>query len=252
MSGGQGSASAAIKINIASPCYLLTYSSEFVVSLVNLLSLWRSTRIKYSLNLVSMSDIEFSRNFLLTKFYYKRQDCTHILFLDNDMGFSPSLINRMIDLNESVVGVAAPGRDVDLKKFHEEAGQPYEYAAAKSVQFLLRTSKNPENKPGFVQVDHCGAGILLISRDCVTRMMQCCPEILDGNLSDYPEIVNQFETFLTPFEKIRTDTERLSEDVSFCRRWVNQCGGRIYANVDSRVTHTGILDIETRYADLFE
>ncbi len=239
------------RINIASPCYRLTYSSTFVTSLVNLLTLWRDTGINYSFNLVDTSDIELSRNFLITKFYYKLKDCSHILFLDNDMGFDCKLINRMIQLNESVVGVASPKRQIDLKKFHQEAGQPYEQALAKSVEFLLRPAKIQINKPGFRQVESCGAGILLISRDCITQMIHSCPEIVDKNIEKYPPIVHQFDTFLTPFRKIESDTERYSEDISFCHRWVNQCGGKIYANVDTRIKHTGTLAIESRYEDLF-
>lgn len=239
-----------VNIDIASPCYRLTYSSTFVVSLVNLLNTWRSTSIRYSFNFIDTSDIELSRNYLLTQFYYKLQDATHILFVDNDMGFSPSLINRMIQLNESVVGVVAPRRQIDLKKLHEEADQPYEKAVAKSVQFLMRPAEDPQNKPGFMQVERCGAGILLISRDCVTRMIQCCPEILDKNVRKYPSVVHEFETFLTPFDKIQTPTKRASEDYAFCNRWVTQCGGKIYANVDSRIKHMGTLAVETRYEDL--
>ena len=241
-----------IKVNIASPCYRLSFSSVFAVSLMNLLSAWRDTGIKYSFDFVDTPDIELSRNFLLTRFYYELEDCSHILFIDNDMGFSPSLINRMIELNESVVGVFAPRRHVDLKKFHAEAGQPYAKAIARSVQFLALPVKEPQNKPGFIQVEHCGAGILLISRDCVTRMIECCPELVDGNVGKYPPVAHQFENFLTFFKKIQTDTAGRSEDYAFCHRWIHHCGGRIYANVDSRVTHRGVLDVETRYEDLFE
>ena len=253
VSGHLGPAHGAVKIHIASPCYRSTYSATFVASLVKLLNSWRNTKIGYSFNHLDTSNIELSRNFLITAFYYKLKSCSHILFLDNDMGFDASLINRMIELDESVVGVVAPKREIDLKKLHEEADEPYEKALAKSVNFLMYPSaKDAEDKPGFRQVVACGAGILLISRDCVTRMIQACPEIVDTNVSKYPTFVRHFDTFLTPFRRVHTDTEWYSEDVSFCLRWINKCGGKIYANVDSRVKHVGDLEIETRYEDLFE
>jgi hypothetical protein len=31
----------------------------------------------------------------------------------------------------------------------------------------------------------------------------------------------------------------LSEDISFCRRWIEGCGGEIWVNVAHPVTHTG-------------
>ena len=206
----------------------------------------------YHFSLIDTPDIELSRNFLLTRFYYKLQDCSHILFLDDDMGFDASLINRMIGLNESVVGVVAPMRYMDLKKLHAEAAQPFENAVAKSAEFLLHHAQDPQNKPGFIQVSRCGSGILLISRDCVTRMLQCCPELADADVKKHPPLAHQFDTFLTPFDKTHTATKRASEDYAFCDRWVNQCGGRIYANVDSRIQHIGTMEVDTRYEDLFE
>ena len=242
--------SGAIKIHIASPCYRDTYSSAFVVSLINLLTAWRHSGVGYRFSYMDMADVALTRNLLITRFYYEKTDCSHILFVDNDMGFEPSLINRMIELNESVVGVIAPKRETDLKKLHKQADYPFEKAFARATLFLGKPAKNPQHKPGFMQVDACGAGILLISRDCVTRMIEACPEIVDRNICNYLAAVSEYKTFLTPFKRIETGDEWYSEDISFCRRWVHQCGGRIYANTDSRINHTGYRTVETRYEDL--
>ena len=251
ITGHLGASLGTLRIYIASPCYRLAYSSTFVISLVNLLSSWRG-RVNFRFNATDAADIELSRNFLLTQFYYHKQDCSHILFLDNDMGFGASLINRMIRLNESVVGVIYPGPQIDLKKFHEDADQPYEKAIAGAVEFPAHSSTMQHDKAGFYQVDSVGGGILLVSRDCVSRMIQACPEIIDNNTDKYPPHVRQLDTFLTPFDKIRTDTEWLADVDAFCHRWVKQCGGRIYANVDSKVRHTGSLALETCYEDLLQ
>ena len=242
----------AVKVNIAASCYRLTYSTAFVVSLVNLLDSWRHTSITYPYGYMDAADGDLVRNYLLTQFYFTLQHCSHILFLNNKVGFDASLINRMIDLDESVVGVVSPERRIDLKKLHAEADQPYEKAVARSLEFPVQAAENPQHKPGFVQVDRCGSEILLVSRDCITRMLQCCPELVDKNIGKYPKIARKFDTFLTPFNKIQTDSERLSEDDSFCHRWVNLCGGRIYANVDSPVQYMETLAVETRYEDLFD
>jgi hypothetical protein len=45
---------------------------------------------------------------------------------------------------------------------------------------------------------------------------------------------------------------RLSEDMSFCYRWINQCGGEIWANVNHRISHVGPFDYAIRYASILE
>jgi hypothetical protein len=45
---------------------------------------------------------------------------------------------------------------------------------------------------------------------------------------------------------------RLSEDMSFCYRWIEQCGGEIWANVNHRISHVGPFDYAIRYQGILE
>ena len=38
-----------------------------------------------------------------------------------------------------------------------------------------------------------------------------------------------------------------SEDISFCRRWVESCGGEIWADIESRIMHYGMRGHSGRY-----
>jgi hypothetical protein len=40
--------------------------------------------------------------------------------------------------------------------------------------------------------------------------------------------------------------------MSFCYRWINQCGGEIWANVNHRISHVGPFDYAIRYASILE
>ena len=243
-----------IKVEVALPCYQSMYDSTFVFSLLELLTTWARGNVEYSISEVDTADIEFARNLLTTNFYYNRDDCSHILFIDNDMGFSTSLINRMINLNEDVVGVVSPRRRIDLKKLHQEQNRPFAKAIAHSTGFILNRADQDNRKDGFIQVNTCGSGILLISRDCITRMMQCCPDIINTTAyrKKYLAISGSFDTFLTPFNKILTREEHFSEDLSFCYRWVQECKGKIFANIDSPIQHVGRQVVSSRYSDFLD
>ena len=239
-----------VKINLASPCYGGSYKASFVFSLVNLLKSWHKRNIGYSFSEVDTSDIELSRNILLSNFYYNKPDCSHILFIDNDMGFESSMINRMIDFAAEVVGVVSPRRQIDLKKLHAAGEYDFDKAMAKAVSFIASPSASNNFVNGFMEVNGCGAGIMLISRKCIDTMIEKCPEIV--NTKDYKNLpfARDFEKFLTPFDKITSKGHRLSEDISFCHRWVEQCQGKIYANIDTNIKHIGEQIVESKYLDL--
>ena len=41
----------------------------------------------------------------------------------------------------------------------------------------------------------------------------------------------------------------LSEDLSFCDRWINQCGGEVWAKVDRKIGHIGMQMFAGNYMD---
>ena len=182
-------------IDVALPCYGAKYHSTCMFSLIDLLAFWAKSNIEYTLSEVDICDIEFARNLLITNFYYNRPDCTHILFIDNDMGFDKSLINRMLNLNEDVVGVISPRRKLNLQTLQSEKEASFNQALARSADFIFAPHPQGSKKDGFMQVNSCGAGIMLISRDCITRMMQSCPEIMNTRIYRKKHLSQGFETF---------------------------------------------------------
>ncbi len=213
-----------MKINIATPEYGHTYVSEYVQSLFNLTKKFDRTEIQSSFSWVSFSDIVESRNFLISNFYFLQKDCSHILFIDADMGFPAELVLDMLAFNKPMVGVAAPRR-----QYNPLTGRP-PLAIGK---VLSKADK------GFVRVEHCGASVLLISRECIDEMVKELPEIVDDVYFKGMPYKNIFKSFLRPFDKITTNNEILSEDLSFCNRWTEKCHGEIWINVRYKIDHVG-------------
>jgi hypothetical protein len=156
----------------------------------------------------------------------------------------------MIALNEPLVGTLYPKRRIDLKKLHAAADMPYEKALAHSVEFIGAVRKPMRGKGTFLSVDRCGTGIMLISRGCIETMIARLPELVDTRRFKGMPFAKKFTRFITPFDKIKTDDLEWSEDFSFCRRWVNDCGGMIWAHTSRNIRHAGAMVVDTKYADL--
>ena len=84
---GSLSAPPTIKINIATPSYGSTYSGAYVRTLYKVLSTGPKNRVSYSFSDIDYADVVTARNYLISNFYFNKPDCSHILFIDDDMGF---------------------------------------------------------------------------------------------------------------------------------------------------------------------
>lgn len=183
---------------------------------------------------LSHPDIAELRNMALT-IWFDRMDATHILFVDADMGFDPSLVMDMLAFDEPVVGVIAPKRTLPL----EFAGSGF-------------GDQELERRGQFVCVEGVGMGVTLIRRDAIAKMVSALPEIVDPRMATFPQRhamgANPPDRLIRAFDKINIDSGWLSEDFSFCRRW-RECGGEIWASIMHPITHVGPYPFTGRYID---
>ncbi|TPL74039.1 hypothetical protein [Mesorhizobium sp. B2-3-15] len=238
------------KINLALPVYGAAYKSVFVRSLFAALTHKSLSSYAFTLSEIEYTDIPFSRNYLLTNFYYNKPDCNHILMIDSDMGFSPDLIAAMLALEKPVVGTLYPRRLIDLRRLHSLSKLPFEKAFARSLEFVGTIIEPRQEMSGFVRVSLCGTGVFLVSRDCVTEIIEKLPETVNRSRYKNNKYTAQFDSFLTPFSKIVTPDVDLPTDFSFCHRWAQQCGGEIWASFDRKVAHAGDMTVSAAYSEL--
>ena len=237
------------KIYLATPAYGGTFCVDYVRSLYMLLSARPKRQLSYVFSEFDYADIVVARNYLISDFYFNHSDCGYILFVDDDMGFDSALISEMHDLNEPVVGTIYPKRKVDLRKLHAAKDAPYEQALARAVDFVGEVRNPQERKGSFVRVNYCGTGVMLISRSCIEQMISRMPDIVDTRRFRRMPFAHKFNAqFLTPFDKIRTEDYELSEDLSFCRRWID-CGGAIWAHTNRDIQHAGTIVVSSKFAD---
>ncbi len=175
--------------------------------------------IPASIATYSYFDIAELRNMVLSVWYDTMPGSSHILFVDDDMGFAPELVMDMLAFDEPVVGAVYPKRGIP----RQWSGSGIDAA---------------EYREGFIEVEGIGGGCLLIRRDAVDKMV-----------ADFPGMVRPYMTLddmknaggartLSFFDQIVTDDGKVGEDFSFCRRW-RLAGGVVWASVAYEIQHVG-------------
>jgi len=232
------------KLMIATPAYGEAFYTPCVSSLLGLTRLLHKRGIDFAFNALSYSEIAESRNFLLTH-WYDRTDASHLLFVDADMGFPPALIADMLDFDKPLVGAVYPKRALDVKRLAQLAadGKDAARALAKAQDFVLRPlrgARTAPGRPGFIEVEACGAGILLVQRACIERMLAAMPRIADGKAKNASPLAKNLDRLIRAFDVVYANGLRLSEDFSFCYRWRHGCKGEVWANIAHEITHMGL------------
>lgn len=185
---------------------------------------------------LSYPDIAELRNIALT-IWYDTLPATHLLFIDADMGFDPQLVLDMLMFDEPVVGTLYPRRTL-----------PIQWAASGTGE------DKAERSAGFMSVAGVGMGCTLIRRDAVTTMLEKIPSIIDTRLemhSAYEIFKNSgIKRFIRAFDKIDDPVNGpISEDLSFCKRWRDDCGGKVWAAIGHRMQHVGPYAYEGCYLE---
>lgn len=216
------------------PCFGQVNYSRTTASLMALAKVLIASGNDYYFNEWSYPDIAEVRNILTTIWF----DCTkadHILFIDADMAFEPQLVLDMLALNEPVVGCFYPKRRLPV----DFVGQ------------LLPGDQ--EDRDGFRKVKDVGAGVLLIRRDCIAQMLDQ-GITSDDRLQTHPagEMLTALRVtrIIRAFDPIETETGKLSEDKSFCKRH-RDCGGEVWAAINHKIAHVGPYGFTGTFADPF-
>ena len=243
-----------MKILIGTPAYGYQVTAEYQASVfrMGVALARRRPEIVFESRTVGLALISMNRN-ILANLVLQDPSYTHLLFVDADMGFKPELIEAMIDFGEPVVGCIPPSRKRNLAGLLEAAGkgEPRDRVVDAGLSYigtpLLRDGK-PILRGDFAQMAEVGTGIMLIRRDVLERLREACPELW----SDDPPgryrgaglkgVLQLFE----PYQA--ADGLYYGEDVAFCRRWVERCGGELWACWNAEITHVGREQFVGNYA----
>lgn len=185
----------------------------------------------------SFPDIVDLRNVFVTT-WYDAIDASHLLFVDADMNFEPSLVLDMLLSDRPLVGCIyrtkrLPGSWV---------GSPLDVPA------------QPVGK--LLELEGIGCGVMLIRRDCISNMIDAGQAEIQTDLSRTAlnSLLEPYgvKRLIRAFDKVVTENGRyLSEDFSFCYRH-RKSGGKVYAAIDHIVGHLGVYPFTGRYSDMYK
>lgn len=218
---------------IAVPTYKNQLTSTTFLTTHALTNLMRSKGINGGVTAISSPDIEWVRNFFLTYWYDKQPQYSHLLMVDDDMGFMPDVVIDMLLFDEPVVGALYP------KKTYP-------------VQWAVSGLENPETRGPFLEVEGLGCGCFLIRRDAIATMIEKMPHIVDERVNAIGHEFMQKEGFnrlIRAFNCIEDEKKgRVSEDISFCRR-VRECGMKVWAATHHKMVHVGPHEYAQTYSE---
>ena len=241
---------------IATPVLNETVTLAYAKSLFGLQKHIRRHDLPIDLTLGTLTStfVDAARNYFATHML-ENAAYTHLLFIDSDQGYRPELVLDMLALDKPVVGTVYPARDLDFAALWQvarglETPEKLQSMASRYVlpPFVRDASGAVERKGGFVRATMSGSGIMLIQR----RVFELMAE-LPGLMGRGAEIMKRdgySGRLLQCFRPIiQSDNLPLGEDLSFCRRWIESCGGEIWVSVDHEIQHAGSFTFKGKFSD---
>jgi hypothetical protein len=200
----------------------LEYTTSFAETCVHL----DRTGIAYASQFViGSSNLPRARNEIVARFL--ASDCTDLIFADDDMGWRPEAIVRLLASDKPVI--AGVGR----KRVDKPNSDPDVWC----VHFLDGADRAlDQDEMGAIEVAAVGTGLMKIERRVFERLIAAHPEWKrdghDGMPADVRAAYHQF------FRFDPDDVTEMGEDIVFCHRW-RAARGSVWIDPTFALTHTG-------------
>ena len=252
------------RILIATPAYTGMVTTNYLTSLLQLTGQLKN--VDFSIQYTDYSLICKQRNFFLSRLLL--EDFTHLLFIDADMGYSPEAIQSLIDFNQPITACAYPTRTMDWSDMQQAAREhnTLDQAKAHGLKFVCESDLNASviknltndgkqltlraNK--FINCTQSGTGLMLIQKTVAEQMKEQFPELWCTQPQNPYPAFGKLDGILQVFEAMQNEHGQfISEDFSFCKRWVEGCGGEIWVNIKDPIVHSGKMTFQSAFLDRF-
>lgn len=233
--GGRSCYTPRMKILVGTPTYNGQVTGQYTRSL---LSLFQAYGPQLSWETTKAVMITWARNYLASATL--AGDYTHLLFIDADVEFDVSLIERMLEFDQPLVAAAYPMRSLNIPAFHA-AAQRYanpNVAFAAALNFPIELEEPRVERNEFYRATFAPTGLMLIKREVLEKLKAAHPELNCDAAGSYygqeglKEVFQCFEALPNP------NGVMMGEDFSFCQRW-RALGGEIWVTFDESLGHTG-------------
>jgi len=227
------------KVMIGTPMYGGMATHAFIGSLLTNFNLLRDNDIQIDWNLMgNESLITRGRNYIADHFL--KSNCTHLMWIDADIGFDGDAIIKLLNHEEDFVGAAYPKKFIDWERIRTSsilstnAGNIRDHGASYVVNFLdNERNANKTNDKGLVEMRHLGTGFMLVTKKVFKMMRGNCRQARAANFG-------QFANWYTEYFKTDIDEDGVlqSEDWVFCNQY-RDVGGSIWLDPTIKLDHVG-------------
>lgn len=234
------------KIFIATPMYGGFCHGFYMKSCLDLQNLLTQYGIECKFSFIfNESLITRARNYLVDEFLY-RSECTHLMFLDADIGFDPQDIIALLAMDNDICGAPYPKKSIKwgnikkavLKNPGIEDGELTKIVGDYVFNPVKGTVKFSISEP--LEVLEIGTGYMMVKRHVFEKFMDNYPQLKykpdhvgQANFDGSRYIHAFFDTV------IDIQSERyLSEDYMFCQWWRNM-GGSVHLCPWMKTSHVG-------------
>jgi hypothetical protein len=207
--------------------------------------------------------ISRARNTLVSMMMDDQDFCpTHLLFIDADIGFSSTNIERLILSDKDVVCGIYPRKHIYWDKAIAEMKKNSEITPdelqAKSLGYNLNVDDpNVTVQNGFVKVQEAATGMMLLKREVIKKMQKAFPErkydsdqIVNGKSYGSDNCYDLFAVGVYETNDPGGKLRYLSEDYYFSRLWAS-IGGEIWADVSQPLSHFGTQQFRGHVGSMF-
>ena len=236
-----------VSVYIATPMYGGIVFPNWLDSILSLVKEAKRKDIPLVFDFISQESlITRGRNMMADRFY--RSNCSHLLFVDADIGFEPSALFRLLEFDKPVTTCVYPKKGYDWARIKEKLKNPndtIEPLGSVGLGYVINKSKEITSlKNGFQCVQDAGTGFMLIRRDAYTKVKENYPELYCKNDLhtpgvDQPDYTAVFECMIDPKDK-----RYLSEDYAFCRRAQSCFDNPIWSDMRSKLSHSGNISVD--------
>jgi hypothetical protein len=213
------------------PCW------QYTVSLCDTCVLLTRLGITYIRQFViGSSNLPRARNELCARFL--ASPCTDLLFIDDDMEWSPDSVVRLLASDKPIAG--AIGR----KRIDKANSDPDVWCGSPDVG---PGNNLTQDDMGFIRLTKIGTGFLKIAREALLDLAAANPDWKASGKEDLPTDVkaNYYRFFRFGDDELET-----SEDYVFCDAW-RAHGGEIWADPEMVLGHIGEKKYSGSISELF-
>ena len=239
------------KLFLATPMYGGQCAGMFAKSVADLTSICTSNGIELrSYFLFNESLITRARNYCVDEFM--RSDCTHMMFIDSDIGFDPRDVLAMLALqsDDSEYDVLAgpyPKKCISWEKIKLAVDKGIADDDPNVLEkFVGDYVFNPKGGGGNIRIDipvevsEVGTGFMMTRRSAFKKFEKAFPQysykpdhVRTEQFDGSREIMQYFQAEIDPASK-----RYLSEDYWFCQKLI-EIGGKIWYCPWMKLQHVG-------------